>query len=157
MPNPKPNPSIAEVCADLARYKRLWSYLPVSDPDSQKFLDRGAAAGDLLVTLRANSITEVLLKLSEALDLVAEEPHHAALLASAMTDLQRLDGISDTPDRPAPPVLQPNPKPRQPPRPVIKVDRRARPVTIDGMLFSSIQAASKATGISYEQIRSRSC
>ena len=165
MPEPISRPSsvlsaprtVTELYAESAHNKALWANT-TDKALSTEYLDAGEEAGNLLISTPAQSIPEVILKLTEALEWMSEDvtPSVVKLQSQAIRDLKRLTGMSDQVAEIPDPEPAPEPK-VEPIRPdtKVKIDRRARPVTVDGTLYPSIQAASEATGIPYHQIRLR--
>ncbi len=90
----------------------------------------------------------MLLKLAELQDITAEDANLAqkSLITALIADVQRLmdEGPTATPasatlGAPSPSV----------PRAAVRIDRRARPTIVDGVVYPSITAAAAATGRSY--------
>lgn len=140
---------VTRLYADLAKSKVFWAHLPLTDPQSEAHAQAGLAAANRMAATPSQGGFEILLKLAELQDILSEDatPAQAALLASIIEDVQR---VMDVP--PAPPAkVRPTPSAR-----AAKVDRRARPVVVDGKVYPSITAACQATGISYSELRLRS-
>lgn len=141
---------VTTLYADLAKSKALWSHHRLDDPQSELLAKAGAAAADRMVSTPSRDLFEILLKLTELQEITAPDhlPAQAKLLASIIDDVHR---------KLVPPDGQ-APKSKSAPSTyrAVKVDRRARPVVVDGKVYPSITAAAQATGISYSELRLRS-
>jgi hypothetical protein len=140
------------IYADLARSKALWAHRRLDDPLSKRFAREGAEAARLLAETPSTTPTDILTKLTELQEVTAPDITSDAieLLLSIIEDVHRLF------DRPAAPQARTEPATASAPvadRPKVRIDRRARPVTVDGVLYPSITAAAVATGQSYETLR----
>jgi hypothetical protein len=165
MPTP-----VTTLYAQLARSKQLFG----STSDSalwDRYLHAGGVAGDAMIATRSQDDEEIMMKLVEALECASPDcsQYVRALLSSAIADLEaRLDG----PD--APPAAAPvSPRPGAPTLPpsgaqatrgrsnirfatavaTVKVDRRSRPVQVDGVIYPSLTVAANTTGLSHSELR----
>ena len=164
-------PHVTTLYASNAKFKQLWAGTFASDPNSDRYLDLGKQAGDGLIQARSTSLGEVLFKLSELQECVSEDGTASvkAMVASIIADIEALQeppGGTPAPEPdPAPAPVPQGPAPKaggaaapvqaaQPVAPKVRVDRRSRPVHVDGQVYPSITAAAQALGRSYESVRS---
>jgi hypothetical protein len=162
---------VTRLYATNAKIKQLWAETRISDPNSDRYLELGQQAGDDLIQARSDTLEEVLYKLSELQEWISEDgtASEKAMIASIIADIEALQeapGGTPAPEpdlAPAPVPQGPAPKAggaaapvqtAQPVAPKIRVDRRSRPVHVDGKVYPSIIAAAQALGRSYESVRS---
>jgi len=151
--------TVTTVYAEIARCKTLRAH--ARDPAVQQhYLDQGRRAADTMMGVRSAGLDGLLLKLVELQEWMSEDavPSQKALVASLIADVEAMLGDDTTPIG----VPLGTPLPRLAPgaaavptgqRRVLRVNRSARPVTVDGVHYPSIAAAAIALGVPYAQLR----
>ncbi len=144
--------TVTGLYASVAQNKSFWG-----NGGGDRYLKLGGQQQDRIIDVPCTSLHEVALKLTELLEWMANNgnPSQVALLRSALHDLRNLDcpGSEPVPPDVEPPA--PGPAPSPAPAycdPNVKIDRRSRPVTVGGVHYPSIMAASRALNIPYHTL-----
>lgn len=129
-----PSASVTKLYAEIAASKTRWANTR-DHTQSGRYLASGRVAGDALIETPSRTMEEHALKLTELLDWMADRasPDQLSLLQSCIRDAESLAASSQPADRPNSDVM-----------PVVKIDRRARPTTVDGVLYRSVMDAARA-------------
>jgi hypothetical protein len=166
MPTP-----VTTLYARLAQSKQLFA--GTADPNAwDRYLLAGGVAGDAMIATRSQDDEEILMKLIELQEWISPDCSQSAkaLLSSVIADLEaRLDGPDEppaasapVPPRPAGPTLPPSGAQATRGRSnirfatavaTVKVDRRSRPVQVDGVIYPSLTIAANTTGLSHSELR----
>jgi hypothetical protein len=143
----------------------LWAHAAVNSPEADRYLRLTKQAETQVIGTPSAGPDHVIAKLALLLDWESEHMSASsrALLQSAIADLE---GASPQPVVPEPKVktIQVRvPKRRATPtEPAafrassMRIDARATPVIIDGILYPSIIGASRDTGMTIDQVRRHS-